>query len=129
MERVIITLLFLYTSLFFSNAQIPNGAWRDHLPYTSAKRIAEVDGKIYCATTGGLFSYNTYDNSVQRYSKVNGLSDIDISTIGYSEETKTLIIAYLNGNLDLIRNDSIYNLPDVQLKAITGTKSINNIFF
>src|SRR4030042_3859341 len=129
MERVIITLLFLYTSLFFSNAQIPNGAWRDHLPYNSAKRIAEIDGKIFCATTGGLFSYNTHDNSIQRYSKVNGLSDIDISTIGYAGEAKTLVVAYMNGNLDFIRNDTIFNLPDIKIKTITGNKSINNIFF
>ena len=79
---------------YFRIAQIPNGSWRDHLPYSSAKKIAEIDGKIYCATNGGMFSYNTSDNSLQRYSKVNGLSDIDISTFGYSEETKTLVVAY-----------------------------------
>lgn len=129
MDRSIVSLFLLLISSFLSIAQIPNGAWRDHLPYTDARRIAEADGKIYCATTGGLFSYNTYDYSVQRYSKVNGLSDIEISTIGYSEETRTLVIAYLNGNLDLVRNDTIYNLPDIQLKTITGTKSINSIFF
>ena len=129
MARLITTFFFLYSFVFFSNAQMPNGSWRDHLPYSSAKRIAEIDGKIYCATTGGMFSYNTSDNGIQQYSKVNGLSDIDISTIGYSEDTKTLVVAYMNGNLDLIRNDTIYNLPDIMIKTLTGDKSINNIFF
>lgn len=123
----ILTCLLLFAC--FLPAQIPNGSWRDHLPYTGAIKIAEVNGKIFCATNGGLFSYNTADNSLQRYSKVNGLSDIDISTIGYSGETKTLMIGYRNGNLDLIRNDTIHNLPDIKMKTIIGDKSVNNICF
>jgi len=112
-----------------SFAQIPNGSWRDHLPYSNVKKIAEIGNKIYCATDGGMFSYNRDDNSLQRYSKINGLSDIDISTFGYSEETGTLLVAYVNGNLDLIRNDSIYNLPDIKIKTIAGDKSVNNLYF
>lgn len=129
MNRLLTTLTFILLNAYWLAAQIPNGSWRDHLPYTGAKKIAEIDGKIFCATTGGLFSYNTSDNSIQRYSKVNGLSDIDISTIGYSEETKTLVIAYQNGNLDLIRNDTIQNLPDIKRKTIIGDKSVSNILF
>jgi hypothetical protein len=128
MIRTIISLLLVFIG-FVSYPQIPNGTWRDHLPYIHAKRIAEIDGKIYCATTGGMFSFNTSDNSIQKYSKVNGLSDIDISTIAYSEETKILVIAYSNGNIDLIRNDTIYNMPEIKLKTITGDKAINSIFF
>jgi hypothetical protein len=113
----------------FSFAQVPNGSWRDHLPYSNAKKIVEIGSKIYCATNGGMFSYNKTDNSLQRYSKVNGLSDMDISTFGYSEETQTLLVAYMNGNLDLIRNDSIYNLPDIKIKTIPGDKFVNNVYF
>jgi TSS9, PorZ, N-terminal beta-propeller domain/Two component regulator propeller len=123
-----LTCFFLFPGLF-SFAQIPNGSWRDHLPYSNVKKIAEIGNKIYCATNGGMFSYNKADNSLQRYSKVNGLSDIDISTFGYSEETKTLLVAYMDGNLDLIRNDSIYNLPDIKIKTITGDKFVNNLYF
>ena len=129
MKRIILYLIFLSLNVCRLPAQIPNGSWRDHLPYTSAIKVAEIDGKIFCATNGGLFSYKTSDNSIQRYSKVNGLSDIDISTIGYSEETNTLLIAYQNGNLDLIRNDTIHNLPDIKMKTIIGDKSIYSIYF
>jgi len=120
--------IFLFLGVF-SFAQIPNGSWRDHLPYSNVKKLAEIGNKIYCATNGGMFSYNKADNSLQRYSKVNGLSDIDISTFGYSEETKTLLVAYINGNLDLIRNDSIFNLPDIKMKTIAGDKFVNNLYF
>jgi hypothetical protein len=128
MKRWIFFLLF-YFFAFFTEAQIPVKTWRDHLPYRHGKRVAEIENKVFCATTGGMFSYNKTDNSLKKYSKVSGLSDVDISTINYSNENKVLLIAYLNGNLDLIRNDTIYNLPDIKLKTISGDKKINSIFF
>jgi hypothetical protein len=110
--------------------QIPVGTWRDHLPYNQAKRLAEAGNKIYCATSGGgLFSCNVTDNSVEKYSKVSGLSDADISTIGYSKEHNMLFIGYSNGNIDLVRNDSIMNIPDIKRKTIVGDKSLYNLFF
>ena len=108
-------------------AQIPKGSWRDHLPYTNALEVIEVGNKIFCSTDGGLFSINKGDNSLQKYSKVSGLSDVEISSVNYSENTNTIIIAYVNGNIDLIRNDSIINIPDIKMKLITGDKQIYNI--
>jgi ligand-binding sensor domain-containing protein len=110
-------------------AQIPKGSWRDHLPYTNALQVAEVGNKIFCSTDGGLFSINKGDNSIQKYSKVTGLSDTDTSSINYSENTNTLVIAYMNGNIDLIRDDSIINIPDIKRKLITGDKQIYKILF
>ncbi len=114
-----------------SFGQIPSRTWRDHLSYTHATRLAEVDNKIYCATEGGLFSYNKSDNSIQKYSKVNGLSDIGISTMGYSETYHSLVVCYSNGNIDIIRvkADSVINVSDIKRKLILGDKSIYNIFF
>jgi hypothetical protein len=111
-------------------AQIPSGAWRDHLPYWHASRLAQYDNRIFCATTdGSLFSYNLKDQSLTKHSKVNGLSDADISTIGSSGNSGTFVVGYRNGNIDMIRNDSIINLPDIKRKMIMGGKSVNNIFF
>jgi hypothetical protein len=113
-----------------TKSQIPVGAWRDHLPYSHAKRLAEAGDKIYCATSeGGLFSYDTRDNNIRKNSKVNGLSDADISTIGYSIFNEILFIGYLNGNIDLVKHDSVYNIPDIKSKMIVGNKSINNVYF
>jgi hypothetical protein len=111
------------------NGQIPNGTWRDHLPYTNAIQLAEVENSIFCATDGGLFSLNKGDNSLRKYSKVSGLSDVEISAINYSENTKTLVVAYNNGNIDLVRDDSIINIPDIKRKLITGDKGIKSIYF
>ena len=131
MVRLFIRYIFLFSSIFslclVVQSQTPNGSWRDHLSYAEAVDVAEVGNKIYCATNGGLFAVDKRDNSLTKYSKVTGLSDIEISAINYSEITKTLIIGYVDGNIDLIRNDSIINLPDINLKILTGSKRINNI--
>jgi hypothetical protein len=112
------------------SAQIPNNAWRDHLSYSHGKQLAEYDDRVFCLTSdGSLYSFNTRDNSIQKHSKINGLSDVSISTIGYSAERKTFVIGYQNGNIDLISNDSIINVPDVKRKLIMGDKSINNVIF
>jgi hypothetical protein len=114
----------------YSEGQIPSKAWRDHLPYGHGDRLAEYDHRIFCATVdGSLYSYNLNDRSTQKHSKVNGLSDAEISTIGASESTNTFLIGYSNGNVDLIRNDSIINIPDIKRKMITGSKAINNVYF
>ncbi len=130
-----IKLFLRYTLLFTSYlsacslaySQVPNGAWRDHLSYAEAADVAEVGQKIFCATSGGLFSVNKKDNTIEKYSKVNGLSDVEISAINYSDATKTIIIGYTDGNIDMIRNDSITNVPDIKLKTLTGSKRINKI--
>jgi ligand-binding sensor domain-containing protein len=120
----------LLAASFTGSAQMPNGAWRDHLPYNEGKRLAEGNNKIYCSTMGGgLFSFNLQDNSLEKHSKVNGLSDADISCIGFNPYNDMLIIGYSNGNIDLVRKDSVYNIPDIKRKVIVGEKSINSFFF
>lgn len=111
-------------------SQVPAGAWRDHLPYSHGSRLAQYDNRIFCSTTdGSLFSWNMRDGSIKKHSKVNGLSDADISTIGSSGNSGTFLVGYTNGNIDLIRNDSVTNIPDIKRKTITGEKSVNRIFF
>jgi hypothetical protein len=128
--RILLLEIFCISFCYFAISQVPVGAWRDHLPYSHAKRLAEAGDKIYCATSGGgLFSYDSRDHSIKKNSKVNGLSDADISTIGYSTYEETLFIGYFNGNIDLVKHDSIYNIPDIKRKMIVGNKSINNVYF
>jgi ligand-binding sensor domain-containing protein len=121
--------LFIYfiTLSSYSITQVPLGTWRSHLPYSNASNIAKAGNKVYCSTNGGLFYFNTSDNSIVKVSKEDGLSDSEISALAYSENTKTLIVAYNTGNIDFIQNNSIFNLADIKNKLIPGDKRINNI--
>jgi len=120
--------IFLIIISAIIESQVPIGSWRSHLPYTDAFKIAKAENKVYCSTQGGLFYYNTDDNSIIKVSKEDGLSDSDITALEYSEDLKTLIIGYKTGNIDVIKKNNIYNLADIKNKLIPGDKSIYNIY-
>jgi len=128
--------VFIYFLLFFLMPVNPSfaqeigiGQWRDHLPYRKVISIAEGENKVYAATPYSLFYYDKTDNSLNRLNKVNGLSDVGISQIAYLPELKTLVIAYTNTNIDLIKNGEIINLSDIKRKPMLGNKTINRISF
>jgi len=91
--------------------------------------VAEDDRQIYAATPYALLMINKEDYTVQKMTKVNGLSDMGISVIKNSAEFHTLVIAYANGNIDLIKNGSVINIPDIKQASIFSNKAIHDIFF
>ncbi|MBK7968686.1 MAG: hypothetical protein IPK08_06935 [Bacteroidetes bacterium] len=120
-------LLFLPSGISAQNQSL--GQWKVHLPYNSAKKIADTGTKVYCASEKGLFYYNKQDNSIATLSKVTGLSEITISTIAYNPTYGCLVIAYTNANIDLIINNKIINISDIKRKNLTGDKNIYGIEF
>lgn len=103
-----------------------NGQWREHLSYQNTLQVISGD-KIYAATTAALFSV---DNSqeINRYHKVNGLSDIGVQQIGWDRQTEQLIIAYKNSNLDILKDGITRNISDIQKSSISGNKTIQAIY-
>jgi len=120
-------LLLLLLPLFTQAQNVPIGYWKDYQSYTSASYITEADNKIYCITNGGLFYINKDDNTINRMSKVTGLSDIGVKQVAYDIDSKITIITYENCNIDLLKNNTIINISDIKRKEIIGNKLINNI--
>lgn len=105
------------------------GQWQVHVPYNRAKAIAEADGKIYCATEDGFFYFDPEFNEIKTLSKTDGLHSINVSTLAYDELTQSLLIAYEDTHLDLIRNGEIIPISDIARKPVAGEKSIHHIYF
>jgi hypothetical protein len=124
-KSLIITCLLLVVSLL--RAQTPVGTWTDHLNYNTAKNLAVGSNEVFASTGSSLMVYNKEYAQLRKLSRVNGLTETGISTVGWSEENETLIITYLTTNIDLIRNNVIYNIPDISRKYIPGKKTINMI--
>ena len=122
----IFLLLLVSNGLF---AQIPVGTWRDHLPYRNATQVVQAGEKIFCSTPYALFSYDLDDNSLQKLSITNGLSDIGTGALNYFAEVNLLVVAYTNGNIDFIRGNSIKNLNYIKQKQIQGDKNIYQMIF
>ena len=121
------SLLFLLLSSTCVGQGIAIGDWQIHLPFSDAKQVVEAGDRIYCATGSSVFYLDKGDNSLTRMSKVSGLSDVQVSTIGYEAYGDILIIAYTNANIDLVKQGVVNNISDIKRKSILGDKSLNSI--
>ena len=129
-KSTLIIAAWLISSFAIAQDGVSIGNWRTHLPYQKVIGVEPIGNKIYAATQYELFYYDTQDNSINILNKINGLSDIGISTIGYNESQRKLFVAYTNANVDLIDHDgNIHNMSDIKEKNIVGNKSINHIYF
>jgi len=124
--------LFILSCSFLgqvSAQHVAVGQWRDHLPYSTVIDVATTSSLIYAATPYSLYYYDEPRWVFEKFSTVNGLNDIGIAAIEYSNTYKMLIIGYTNTNIDLMLADStVYNIPDIKRKSIPGNKTINNVY-
>ena len=126
MRLFLIFIFFLHTQVIQS--QIPIYTWRDHFSYYTPKDIAFDNEQIFVLTENGIVITDYFFSYEKKISKVTGLSDIDLSSIAYSQKTHSLIIGYKNGNIDIKKGSTIYNIPDIKLHQMYGLKGINKIF-
>jgi len=124
--RTHLTIILLLFTLY-SQGQTPVGSWSDHLTYNTAKSVAVGTKEIFASTGSSIIVYNKEFAELRKMSRIDGLTETGISTIGWSEEFNTLIIAYSSTNVDLVKNNVIYNVPDIYRKNISGKKEINRI--
>lgn len=119
---------WLLSSSAFAQSDISIGNWRTHLPYQKVIKVEQFDDNIYAATEYELFFYDAEDNSINILNKINGLSDIGISTIAYNDSQRKLFVAYTNANVDIIDTEgNVTNMSDIKDKTILGNKTINNV--
>lgn len=114
----------LYFYSFSQNLKI--GDWAMHLNYTNINVVINENNTLYAGTKSGLFLFNEIDNSLTSFSKLDGLSSINITALHYNDGQ--LIVGYNDGNIDLITNWEIVNISDIASASILGDKKINNIF-
>lgn len=120
----------LMVSVFATvSAQVGIGKWQDHFSFRTTYRVIPAKERIYVQGALGLFYYDTEDQTINKFTKVEGLTDVGISTTAYDPATGYLAVAYRNSNLDIVRNDRVYNLSDIKRSDIPGDKTIYSIRF
>ncbi|HPJ46757.1 MAG TPA: two-component regulator propeller domain-containing protein [Tenuifilaceae bacterium] len=126
------SILLIVVSLFVvkgAAGQIPVGAWRDHFSYNKGVAATASPERVYVASTNGAFWFNPTEGIIGKLSKVDGLTDLGISAIGYSQLHNALLVGYQNGNIDIVHKNYVVNLPYILEKPMQGSKSINHFFF
>lgn len=123
-------IIFSYTGIFGQDNAVGIGQWRSHLSYESMVAVTESEDAVFFGSTQAVLKINKEDQSLEHLNKVSGLSDMRIKTIEYNRDEKLLVIAYINGNIDLLYDNGIVtNLPAIlNNNNVIGDKSINHIF-
>ncbi|MFO0495359.1 MAG: two-component regulator propeller domain-containing protein [Flavobacteriia bacterium] len=122
--RIFIFFIFLAHGFV---AQIGTGQWRLHVPTSKAVDVVAGNGLIYAAYENGLVEYDPEAKEQSLMTSVNSLSDINITCLQYLSSLKTIVVGYENGNIDLLTDNRITNVPAIKLAQIPGSKRINKI--
>ena len=78
------------------------GQWKAYMAYSDIQEIEKGDNMMYVLASDNLYTYNTNDNSLKTYDKVNALSDCSISHRAWNQQARKLVIVYKNTNIDLL---------------------------
>jgi len=109
-----------------AQSDIPIYGWKSYLPYLNGRIVTQSPTKIIYATEYSIISIDKEDDSVNFLSKVEGLSDICVDRMAYDVLNDQLIVVYLNSNIDIIKDDEVFNVKDIKINTnIVGDRRIN----
>ncbi len=128
LNKIFLLCLFL-ESLSGYTQNLAIGEWRIEVPYTSAKNVTLGKGEVFAAMNIFYVGHVLDGAYTVKYETLNGLSDINVSGVYYNQETDLLFVAYDNANIDLIENNTVYNISDIKRSTAANNKRINDVFF
>lgn len=127
MKNKLLQFIIAFIAISFSvSLSAQSGRWKTFFSYSQVSEVLVAKDKVYAISNGALFSVDTEYESVQVYTKIEGLSDGEIAHLGYNEEYDKLVIAYANGNIDLMHGEDIVNISDLKRKEVNG-KTVNSV--
>ncbi|RZK50918.1 MAG: hypothetical protein EOO59_15805, partial [Hymenobacter sp.] len=122
-------LLVLWVLALAARAQgVAYGDWQLHLPAVRPLMLADAGDRLYVADESSFYYYDKTLNTTQSLSHRDGLSDVGVRAVAYDSASSQVIVAYQNGNIDLLRPDgTVKNITDVLRKAVQTAKTITQI--
>ncbi len=113
-----------------SLAQVEVGGWRVHSSFSNVQSVAQSADRVFGLSDGSLFLFDKKDYEVETLSKVEGLNGANVGLITYAEKAKALVIAYTDGNIDLLYDDgSIKNVPDIKNSSVSADKNPSELVY
>jgi hypothetical protein len=103
------------------------GQWRMHASFRTNNDIVVAHDLVYVGSRSAMFTYNTDTRELDILSRVSGLSDVSIQKLLYDPITRSVVVAYEDGNIDILQNNRVTNISDIYKRIIVGGKRINNM--
>ena len=117
-----------FNGLTASAQEVGVGQWRDHFPYQNLLAVAQGGDQIYAASSTAMFRYGITTGEIINLNKTNALNDVGIQGLAWNEALATMVVYYLNGNIDLLKNNTSVNIGDIKRSSVIGDKGIYNVY-
>lgn len=130
--KTIVLALAVAATALTAAAQTTTGRWTVHTKFAASQAVNCIDtgNEVYYLSLGNLFRYDKATQENEALSNINDLSDTGVKQIYYSGDSKLLVVAYDNANVDIIdSNGRVTNLPFIKDASLTGEKVINDVSF
>lgn len=128
MRKILFTLL-IYISTVFHAFGLAVGTWQVYPSYANLTEISPAGDVCFALASGSLFAYNNTTAETTVFNKTTGLAGIDISHIAWSQQAKRLVVAYGDGNIDLVSTSGdITNVPGLYLSETVSDKTVSHIY-
>lgn len=125
-----VAFLFLFLTVgVYGQSNLAIGSWKAHLPYSAGIDVTISERDIIYASREGLVFLDRSDLAPRFFSKVDGLSQANILRIKNHDHSGTLVVAYENGVIDLLRSGRVIVLRDIaDFRNFPIGKKINQIY-
>ena len=108
--------------------QAAYGDWQLHLPARHPLGLADAGSRVYVADESSFYFYDKSLHTTQLLSRRDGFSDVGVAALAYDSATAQLVVAYRNGNLDLVSaSGAVRNVTDLQRKVSQTAKTIYQV--
>ena len=103
--------------------------WTLHPSYYNLQEVVATKHAVFARADGSLFCVDREDEHIEYWNKSTGLSGSMVAHMAYDPHSGQLIIAYENGQIDLLSDESkVTPMPDISMKAGAMPVTINDIY-
>ncbi|GAA4508042.1 two-component regulator propeller domain-containing protein [Hymenobacter ginsengisoli] len=108
-----------------ARGQAAYGDWQLHLPARHPLCLADAGSRLYVADESSFYFYDKSLHTTQMLSRRDGFNDVGVATLAYDSASAKLVVAYSNGNLDVVgASGAVRNVADVVRKAGQTAKGV-----
>jgi len=114
-------------SVSLAQGDIAVGGWRFHLSHQDIRQLTGSEETVFALGENSLFYFSTSDPTPNALSKLDGLYGHNFATITFDATTKTLLISYTDGTLDLVTESKIRRINDIRTNSLITEKTIRKL--
>lgn len=121
--------LLAYSGLFaqFEELVSPISGWYSYSSQRNIIEITSLKNKVYAISEGGMFSYDLLSKEHESFSTINGLSNIDPTTVLADEGTDRVFIGFSDGKINYLDNEGqMHFISDISRNTQFTSKIIHH---